>query len=92
MRSSSTSAHDSAYQRQRARFLRHLVDDGRCDKARAETMISRWEGEASRLHRRRGSTSYWKDAWLWISGESATGQGATKRDMSAAADGQVYGG
>ena len=83
---------DVAYRHQRARFLRHLVDDGRCDRATADRMISRWEREAGRNHRSRGSSSYWKDAWLWIAEDRAATGAATKHDMGAAADGQVYGG
>ena len=83
---------DVAYRHQRARFLRHLVDDGRCDRDTAERMISRWEHEAARIDRLRGSASYWKDAWLWIAEDGPADQAATKRDMGAAADGQVYGG
>jgi hypothetical protein len=83
---------DVAYRHQRARFLRHLVDDGRCDRRAAARMVSRWEREAAQLHRSRGSASYWKDAWLWIAGEGSAERAATKRDMGAAADGQVYGG
>ena len=83
---------NATYQHQRDRFVRHLVDDGRFDEATAEALIDRWEQETSRVHRRRGSTAYWKDAWLWIANEGSAGQVATKRDMNAAADGQVYGG
>ena len=81
-----------AYQRQRARFVRHLVDDGRVDEATAEALIDRWERETAQVRRRRGSTAYWKDAWLWIANERSASEAATKRDMNAAADGQVYGG
>ena len=81
-----------AYARQRARFVRHLVDDGRFDEATAESLVDRWERETARMDRRRGSTAYWKDAWLWIANEGTAGEVATKRDMNAAADGQVYGG
>jgi hypothetical protein len=81
-----------AYQRQRARFVRHLVDDGRFDEGAAQALIDRWEREATQVHRRRGTTAYWKDAWLWIANEGSPSQVATKRDMGAAADGQVYGG
>ena len=83
---------NTAYQRQRARFVRHLVDDGRFNEAAAEALIDRWEHETAPFHRRRGSTAYWKDAWLWIANEGPAGGVATKRDMNAAADGQVYGG
>lgn len=83
---------NATYQRQRARFVRHLIDDGRCDEAGAEALLDRWEHETAQMYRRRGSTAYWKDAWLWIAKEGSAGQPATKRDMNAAADGQVYGG
>ena len=83
---------NATYQRQRARFVRHLIDDGRFDEAGAEALLDRWEHETAQMHRRRGSTAYWKDAWLWIANEGSAGQVATKRDMNAAADGQVYGG
>ena len=92
MTTASRSDGTSAYQRQRARFVRHLVDDGRFDEGTAESLIDRWERETTRFHRRRGSTAYWKDAWLWIANETPADQVATKRDMNAAADGQVYGG
>lgn len=91
----STPSPDSSadYLRQRARFLRHVVDDGQFTGPDAEELISEWERQASRVRRSRGSTSYWREAWLWIGRQVAGDAAAPKRDMNAkAADGQVYGG
>jgi hypothetical protein len=92
MRPTSALDRERTYQRQRARFLRHLVADGCCDVSGAERLVSRWERESAALNRRRGSTAYWKDAWRFITGERTARQHVPKRDMNAAADGQVYGG
>lgn len=89
------SSHDlpADYTRQRARFLRHVIDDGQCPELDAEDLVSRWERQAAKLRRAPGSTSYWRDAWVWIGRQVGADAKPPKRDMNARApDGQVYGG
>jgi hypothetical protein len=92
---------DRIHAAQRAGVIARLTQNERVNEIEAERLVARWEREAERSGRQRGSMRYWEEGWAWIEAqrrpqadEQADEQAAAdKTDMSAVGDdGQVFGG